>query len=142
MSFLVRLLAGGGRFSPEQRAELEAEGAQILEDGLRGSVTWRDYRAQRRYSSFRKKGVYVAIALTGRRLLVQRTGGKEIDVPFDHPGFAAIEASLDEPDRLCLAFDPGAFDPEASGRIEVRLSTLQAGRLLERIQMRQVTQGR
>jgi hypothetical protein len=142
MSFLGKLLAGGGRFSPEQRAELEAEGVEILEDGVRGTVTWRQYRAPHRYSSFRKKGVYVAIALTARRLLVQRTGGKEIDVPLDHPGFLAIEASLDEPDRLCLAFDPGAFDPEASGRIEVRMSTPQAGRLLERIRMRQVTQGR
>ena len=142
MSFLARLLAGGGRFSPAQRAELDAEGAEILADELRGTVTWRRYRAPGRYSSYRKKGVYVAIALTGRRLLVQRTGGKDIDVPFDHPGFRAIEASLDEPDRLCLAFDPGAFDPEASGRIEVRLTTPEAGRLLERIQMRQVTQGR
>jgi hypothetical protein len=134
MSFLAQLLAGAGRFSPEQRAELEAEGAEIIEDGLKGSITWRDYRAPGRYSSWRKKGVYVAIALTPRRLLVQRTGGKEIDVPFDHPGFAAIESSLDEPDRLCLAFDPAAFDPRASGRIEVRLSTPQAGRILERLQ--------
>jgi hypothetical protein len=142
MSFLTKLLAGGGRFSPEQRAQLDAEGAEILEDGLRGTVTWRDYRAPHRYSSFRKKGVYVAIALTARRLLVQRTGGKEIDVPFEHPGFAAIEASLDEPDRLCIAFDPGAFDPRASGRIELRLSTPQAGRILERLQMLRVTRGR
>jgi hypothetical protein len=142
MSFLAKLLAGAGRFSPEQRAELEAEGAEIIEDGLKGSITWRDYRAPGRYSSWRKKGVYVAIALTPRRLLVQRTGGKEIDVPFDHPGFAAIEPSLDEPDRLCLAFDPAAFDPRASGRIEVRLSTPQAGRIVERLQMLRVTQGR
>ena len=42
-----------------------------------------------------------------------------------------IEASVDKPGRLLLAFDAHAFHENTSGRIEVRLNTEQAGHLAE-----------
>jgi hypothetical protein len=128
---LRRLLLGSGRFPEGLRAELQAEHAEVLEEGLRGSITYRGYRAPGRRYSFRKVAVSGAIALTQRRLVVRVGRGQEVDLALDDARLSALRATLDEPDRLCLAFDAGAFRDDRSGTVELRLTTARAGRVVE-----------
>ncbi|GAA2379606.1 hypothetical protein [Dactylosporangium salmoneum] len=125
------MLFGSGRVPEQLRAELAGEPAVLLENGLRGSVTYRDYRTPHQFSSLRKQGTYGAIAITATRLLVWAGGRKHIDVPLSHPDRADIEISADRPDRICFAYDAGASDPTRSGRVEIRLCTAQAGHIVQ-----------
>jgi hypothetical protein len=70
MKLLRRLLLGSGRFPEELGTALRAEGFEVLEEGLPGSVTFRDYRAPGKRYSLRKVAVNGSIALTARRIVV------------------------------------------------------------------------
>lgn len=51
----------------------------MLEEGLSGSVTFRDYKAPGKRYSLRKVAVNGAIALTARRIVVWYGRHKEVD---------------------------------------------------------------
>jgi hypothetical protein len=131
VNFIRRLFMRTGEFSEEMRTQLAAEGVVVMETGLKGSITWRHYRAPGRRSSYRRMGTYLSFALTSERLVVWGAGHPQIDVPLRHPLIREIEASVDKPGRLLLAFDAHAFHENTSGRIEVRLNTEQADHLAE-----------
>ena len=131
MNLIRRLFMRTGEFSEEMRTQLVAEGVVVMETGLKGSITWRHYRAPGRRSSYRRVGTYVSIALTTERLVVWGAGHPQIDVPLRHPLMREIEASVDKPGRLLLVFDAHAFHENTSGRIEVRVNTEQADHLAE-----------
>lgn len=131
-----RLLMGSGQFPPELRAALEAEGVLALDEGLPGSITYRNYRARGRYSSYRKQGVTGAAAVTGQRLVVWAARSRQIDVPLIHPSRQLIDVGLDEPDRVRFGYDAGKFSDSRSGTVEIRLRTARAGHILELLSRR------
>ena len=131
VDFLRRLFMRTGEFSEEMRAQLVAEGVVVMEENLPASITWRHYRAPGRRYGYRRMGTRGSVALTTERLVVWGAGHPQIDVPLRHPLVRAIEASVDQPGRLLLAFDAHEFHDNTSGRIEVRLKTEQAERLVE-----------
>jgi hypothetical protein len=61
MNPLRRLLFGTGRLPEDVRRELNAEGILLVEEGLRGSITYRHDRAPRRRSTWEKQRAVVAI---------------------------------------------------------------------------------
>jgi hypothetical protein len=128
---LRRALLGSGQLPVELRAALAAEKALVLEEGLTGSVTFRNYRAPHQHTGLRKDAVSGAIAVTSQRFVVWAGRYKHIDVPHYHPLRAAIEVTAERPDRVCFAYNPGAANPALSGRVEVRLRTAQASRVAE-----------
>lgn len=132
---LGRLLLGGGTLPDDLRAELVAEGLDQEEEGLRGTVTYRHYRAPRRRSSWRRQGVRAALAITDRRLLVAIRGRPFVNVPWDDPRLQRMEMAVED-DRLLIAFDPGLFDERTSGRVELRLRTVHPRLALEQIRAR------
>jgi hypothetical protein len=133
MNVLRRLLLGSGRFPDELGTSLRGEGVEVLEEGLSGSVTFRDYSAPGRRYSLRKVAVNGAIALTTRRLVVWYGRHKEVDIPVDHALLGALSAALDEPDRLRLSYSAQAFHRERSGTVELRFTTSRAAWLVERL---------
>lgn len=114
---------------PEQlRTELAAEGVQLLEEQLSGSITVRGYRAPREYASWKKELVSGALVITRRRLVVWVRGSKHIDLPLGHPMRDALEVVAERPDRLRLGYEASDFDESRSGRVEVRLRPAHATR--------------
>jgi hypothetical protein len=126
MNPLRRLLFGTGRFPDGLRAELAAEGIVLLEEGLRGSITLRHYRAPGKRSSWQRSGLYGAIAVTGKRVVVWGNRAKRADAPRDQPG---MRASAEAPDRFLLTFDASQLGPDRSGTVEIRLRTPDAQRV-------------
>ncbi|WP_236791299.1 DUF1707 domain-containing protein [Amycolatopsis sp. GM8] len=108
------------------RATLVTEGLLVIDEGVRGSITYRGYREPGGYSGWERSSMSGAVAVTGRRLLAWGGGAKRVDVPLGHPLRAAIMLSVDKPGRLCIAVDAGAFHPDRSGRIEYRFRTTRA----------------
>lgn len=132
---LGRLLLGGGTLPDDLRAELVAEGLDQEEEGVRGTVTYRHYRAPRRRSSWRRQAVRAALAITDRRLVVAIRGRPFVNVPWDDPRLERMDMAVED-DRLLIAFDPGLFDEHTSGRVEVRLRTAHPRLALEQIRAR------
>jgi hypothetical protein len=132
---LGRLLLGGGTLPDDLRAQLTAEGLDQEEEGVRGTITYRHYRAPRRRSSWRRQWIRAALAITDRRLLVAIRGRPVVDVPWDDPRLERMEIAVED-DRLLIAFDPGLFDEGTSGRIELRLRTAHPRLALEQIRAR------
>jgi hypothetical protein len=122
-------MLGSGRLPDDLRAALTAEGPLFLEEGLPGSITYRNYRAPGQRASLRKDATSGAIAVTPRRLVVWAGRGKNIDVPLDHPLRTAVQVTVAEPDRICFAYDASRFSTERSGTVEVRLRTRQAAQV-------------
>lgn len=120
---LRRLLLGSGQFPADLRSALTAEGAQVLEEGLVGSVTYRHFHAAGQHSNWRKEAVSGALAVTPQRLVVWAGRFKHIDVPHRHPAREGIYVCAERPDRICFGYDAGATNPSRSGRVEVRLRT-------------------
>ena len=126
---LRRLLTGSGRLPPDLRAELVAEQPLLLEEGLPGSITLRHYRAPGQRAGWKKRAISGAIAVTPHRLVVGVGGRKNVDIPLTHPRRSALTVVAETPDRVCIAYDAGAFDDTRSGQVEVRLRTPQAPRI-------------
>jgi hypothetical protein len=58
-----------GKLPDPLRAELEAEGIVLLEEDLRGTITYRNYRAPGRRYGLRKARIAGAIAVTRQRVV-------------------------------------------------------------------------
>jgi hypothetical protein len=128
---LRRVFLGSGRLPDDLRGSLTAEGIVLLDEGLSGSVTYINYRAPGRSSSWRKAPFTGAIAITGQRLVVAASrGGKPINVPLADPLRDAVKVSADGPDKVLFSVDPSAFDPRKSGTVEVRLRTPRAAEVV------------
>jgi hypothetical protein len=132
MNPLLRILLGSGQLPPELRAAVTAEETLFLEEGLTGSVTYRDFRIPGHgRGNWRKQAASGSIAVTRQRLVVWAFRYKHIDVPHDHPVRAGIAVTAEQPDRICFAYDAGATDPSRSGKVEVRLGTPNARQIAE-----------
>ena len=109
-----------GRLPDELRAELEAEGLELLEERVEATVIYRGYEVPgQRPRSGVQKGL-VALALTERRLVVHGTSGIRLDVPRG----AAV--TTEGPGEVRLTYDAATANPPRSGEIELRLQTPRA----------------
>jgi hypothetical protein len=96
---------------------------------VRGSITYRNYRAPGESSNWAKEPVSGTVAVTGRRLLVWAGGAKRVDVPFDHPMRATVTISADR-DRLRIELRPHE-QANWSGRMEFRFHTTTAATIAQ-----------
>jgi hypothetical protein len=131
MNALRRLLLGTGKLPEPLRTQLSADDVLVLEEGLAGSVTYRNYRAPGQRIGVGKQAVSGAIAMTNTRLVVWAGRMKHIDVPRGHPLWNAIEVLAETPDRVRFTYDAGATNTALSGQVTVRLRTAQAARIAQ-----------
>ncbi|WP_035928362.1 hypothetical protein [Pseudofrankia saprophytica] len=131
MNPVRRMLLGAGQLPADLRASLESEDLVLVEEGLTGSITYRNYRAPGQRSSWRREAVSGAIAISAGRLVVWAGRGKHIDVPRAGVFLAAIDIGVEPPDRVRFAYDAGKFNPTRSGTVEVRLRTPRAAHVAE-----------
>lgn len=130
-SLLARLW-GLGSIPAELRGALQAEGIELLEESCWGSVTFRNYRAPRRYSSWRRKGVLAALALTPRRLVIAASRELLLDLPYASPAFASLRVAH-EPGQLTVEFAAADLYADRRGEVAIRLSTPRAAEIEARL---------
>jgi hypothetical protein len=135
---LMRPFLGRGKFPTGLLTELQSEGIEFLEEGMWGTITYLNYRAPGRYSSWRKQAFAGAVALTARRIVACRGSERLLDLPYDHPSIKAVQFKLDGQDCFFASFEVSHFHADRSGKIELRFSTPQASQLLERLQQKGV----
>ena len=124
-----RWLAKRGTLPAKRRAELEAEGLELLEERLKGEVTYLHYAALGQRPQSGTTSTIAALVLTPRRLVVHGTQGIYLDAK---PG--PVTASVPEPGVLELAYEASDVYPSRSGSVAIRLETPRANDIRARLQ--------
>jgi hypothetical protein len=132
-SWLYRLFRLG-RVPREALPVLQSEGVVLLEEGLRGSVTLRNYRAPGRYHSYRSSILTGSLVLTEQRFVAFAFSKPPINIPLHDDRLRALEISVPGDGVLEVKFDPSVFNLQASGSVECRYHTANALMYLERVQ--------
>ena len=124
MPSLSEIFGRPRKLPAELRAELEMDAQLLLLEDLRGSVTLRDYRAPRRYSSFSRESTSGAIGIGQTKLIVVSRRNFLIRLPRS-PLPDGFEVSVDG-DAIRFTYDAAKFRDDTSGTVEVKLKTDQA----------------
>jgi hypothetical protein len=142
MGFLGRLFLGTGELPARVRAELEAEGLVLLEEGLSGSIRYSHFKAPGKRFNGKVTPQRMGIGISEKRVVVYcRSGRAElIDSQFDSPRLTAVVVFPEGNDKLNIHIDydemPDAETADVSGQITIRLHTPRASTLLEALEKR------
>ena len=139
MSFIAKLLLGTGKLKPELRAALESEGLVTLEEGLRGSVRYRHFKAPGRRFHGKVTLERIGLAISEQRLAVYCRSGrvKLIDSAFSDPRLSAVDVVLHNSDTVSIRIDYNRVDvPNVSGEITIKARTPKAASVVEHLQTR------
>lgn len=124
-----------GRAGPDEwrlpaalREQLTGEGVLLIEEAVRGTITYHDFRTEHGRLDGRRR-VVATIVVTGQRLLIWAAGGKQVDLPVGHPGRVAVTISVHRKDWLRIETDAGRLGSARSGRVDYRFRTDQAARI-------------
>lgn len=128
-TFLYRFF-GIGKLPANLVTEFQAEGLVLMDEGIRGNVTYINFRGGGRISNWKRQWFGGVIALTEKRLVAYRLRHPIIDVALDDPRLKQMEFSIEEAETFLAAFDANLFQPDWSGRIEYRFRTPIARQLL------------
>jgi hypothetical protein len=129
-TILYRLF-GIGKMPAQWRSTIDSEGVVLFDEGIGGSITYRDFSAPGRRSSWRKVAFSGSIALTKTRLLALQYANPAINVPLDDPRLQQMQFSVEGEDKLLVAFNANLFHNDWSGTIEYRFRTEQAPAFLK-----------
>ncbi len=128
---LLYHLFGVGKMPAQWRTTIESEGVILFDEGIGGSITYRDFSAPGRRSLWRKVAFSGSIALTKTRLLALHYASPAITVPLDDPRLKQMKFSVEGGDKLLVAFNANLFHNDWSGTIEYRFRTEQAAAFLK-----------
>ena len=123
-----------GKMPAALMAELQNEGIILMNDKLRGTITYRDFHAPGKRFLYKKSAFTSTIVVTKTRLLATSYGNKAINVPFKDERIRSMKFSVEDGPKLCVFFDASLFHPDWSGKLEFRFKTQEAQRFLDTIQ--------
>ena len=132
-SLLYRLF-GVGKVPARLTSQLKAEGLILFDDGVKGSVTYRDFRAPGKRFGWKRQWFAGAIALTKLRLVGVAYSKFLINVPLTDERIHKLRYSVEDNGALCVAFDASLFHADWTGTIEYRFKTPEAQRLVQLLQ--------
>jgi hypothetical protein len=130
--FLQKLL-GTAKMSQNYRAEIEAEGIVLIDEGIRGSVTYTKFRRPGKYAGWQKSFILGHLALSNKRLLAIGWYTPVINVPLSDERLHRMSFAFEGEDILYVRFDANLFQPTWSGTIEYRFHTPQAQAYLDKL---------
>lgn len=135
---LLYRLFGIGKIPAQYRAALTSEGILLSDEGIKGSVTYRNFRSPQRYSNWKRQWYAASITLTQTRLLAFQYSTPIIDVPLTDERFQRLQFSLEDETTLLIAFDAALFHNDWSGTIEYRFKTPHAQAFLDKLRSQTV----
>ncbi len=129
-TFLYQLF-GVGKIPKLLRDTLRIEGIVVSDEGIPGSVTYRDFRAPGKYFSWKKQAFTGSVVVTNIRLVALIYSNFAVNIPFTDERIRKLQISIEGDDRLLIVFDPSLFHDNWSGTIEYRFRTEQAAAFLK-----------
>jgi hypothetical protein len=129
-SLLYRIF-GVGKIPKLLGDTLRIEGIVVSDEGIPGSVTYRDFRAPGKYFSWKKQAFTGSVVVTNIRLVALIYSNFAVNVPFTDERIRKLQISIEGDDRLLIVFDPSLFHDNWSGTIEYRFHTPLAGDIIK-----------
>src|SRR5438132_1236758 len=102
-------LFGFGKIRDPLLSELKSEGIVAWDEGIKSTITYKNFRAPGRYSNWRRRWFSGAVALTKKRLILQERSQSVIDLELTDERFQKIKTSLETEDTLLFEFEPVLF---------------------------------
>jgi hypothetical protein len=130
---ILHRLFGAGKIPAEYAAALDGEGILLSDEGIRGSVTYRNFRSPGRRSNWRREWYTASIALSRMRLIAFRHSSSIINVPLSDRRLRELKFSAEDSAHLLVAFDASLFQTDWSGTIEYRFRTPHARAFLDKL---------
>lgn len=135
---LLYRLFGVGKIPEYLAAQLSAEGILLLDEGIKGSVTYINFRSPVRYANWKRQWYTASIALTEARLVALRFSQTIINVPLTDERIRSMNFSLEASGTLLAAFDAALFHQDWSGKLEYRFRTEYGQSFLDKLRERTV----
>ena len=124
---------GIGKFPAIYATDLVAEGVLLSDDGLKGSVTYRNFHRPGMSAGYRYVGGIMSIVVTNMRVSAYNGENTLINVPFTDERLSKVAFSVETSGALLAAFDASLFHDDWSGQIEYRFKTPMAQEIVEKI---------
>ena len=124
---------GWGKVPEEVRSELEGEGIVFVDEGLKGAIILRKFRAPGRWHYYKKSLFSGSLVITNKRVLAFAHSKPLVDIPLNHENLNDINFDLDEVGRLLVKYDAGLFNESWSGQVECRFATSKARLFLKKL---------
>lgn len=121
-SWLYRIF-GAGKVRETLLSELKTEEIIAWDEGIKSTLTYKNFRAPGRYSNWKRRWFSGAIALTKKRIVLQQYSQPVINLELSDERFQKIKISLEINDTLLFEFEPNLFLENSSGEIEWRCRT-------------------
>lgn len=134
-SLLYRLF-GVGKIPEHLAAQLKSEGIVLLDEGIKGSVTYLNFSSPTRYCNWKREWYAASIVLTQTRLFALRFSQTIVNVPLNDNRLRSIQFSLETNGILLLALDAGLFRQDWSGKLEYRFRTEHGHSFLNNLRVR------
>jgi hypothetical protein len=136
---LLYRIFGLGKIPKRMLPALKEEGIVLIDEGISGSITFRNFRAPRRYYGRKWSWITGSLVLTGKRFAAftfYPYFNPIINIQLDDERLKKLHCSLKENRTLCILFDPSSFKEGWSGSIKCRFSTPKARLFLEQLRQR------
>ncbi len=120
---LLYRLFGLGKIPRDAIDQIEKEGIVLQDEGLSGSVTFQRFRAPGKYYGWRRNWFSGSVVLTQEHFLAFQYSRPIIGVSWSDEKIKKLEVRLENENTLFVGFEASTFQAEASGDIEIRMST-------------------
>jgi len=131
-SLLYRLF-GLGKIPRVMVPLLEEEGVVLCDQGVRGSVTLRNFRSPGRICSYRKSAFAGSVVVTRLRFAAFAFAKPLVNLPLADEKLELLELAVPKKNQLLVRFDAGDFHQGWKGTVACRFSTELADRVLENL---------
>ncbi|MFC1683699.1 hypothetical protein ACFL0G_05805 [Candidatus Zixiibacteriota bacterium] len=139
---LLHRLFGWGRIPKRYVSRLRDEGIILLDEGIGGSITLKQFRAPGRYNYWKRSWFIGSIVLTDRTFAAFAFFKPIIYVPLDHENISELSCTLEGGDTLIVKYGASAFNEKRSGAIECRFKTSKAEMFCQWLTQRKSIGGR
>lgn len=126
MKTILYKLFGIGKIHEPVLSALRSEEIIASDEGIKSTITYKNFRAPGRYSNWKRRWMTGAIALTKKRLILQQYSQPVINILLKDERFKKIKVSLETENTLLFEFAPDLFLEFSSGQIEWRCRTQEA----------------
>jgi len=126
---------GFGKIPKDAVSQFNIEGIVLSEEGIGGSITYRNFRAPGRYSGWNRSWFSGSLVLTRKHLLAFRYSKPAIGLAWDDERIRQLDFSLIGADKLSIRYEASTFNEDWSGNIELRYCFPRARTFLEKINL-------
>ena len=132
-----RFRLGDGSLKPELRAELEAEGLVLVEEGCWGTIRYDHFKAPGKRFHGKVTGERIGLGISEKRFVVYcRSGQRRARGLPVRPsrGWRELEISVEDSEKVMILIDYARLgEPSVEGTITIRAKTPRAAEIVDQL---------